>query len=425
LLLIAAVACARKPGPPIPEAEDFVFPAPADGELSIRDTGALRSAWNDILVADITSAARRLAKLRKSSPGRTSLETATAYVLLRAGRADEALAGFERVLERAPSYVPALVGGGSAALRRDDADGALDLYRRAQAEAPGDALVRRRLSSLKLQVAERHIGRAQAAIDAEDLETAAREYRGALSAAPEVAGLRLSLADLLLKQADPDGAVALLLADPTADRQVRLRLGGVLLQQREFTRAEDVYAALLARDPGDGAARAGLAAIRDGLEAATMPEEYRRIPDAARVTRADLAALLVARIKALRRAPPGEPKVAVDISASWARGQIASALALDVLDVYPNHTFQPNALVRRVDVARAVARVLERVGWPRAAAPVPSDMTQGHLDFDAVERVLGAGVMALTPSEAFEPWRPVSGREALDVVDSVARLVGS
>jgi thioredoxin-like negative regulator of GroEL len=317
------------------------------------------------------------------------------------------------------------VGGGSAALRRNDADGALDLYRRALAAAPGDALVRKRLPSLKLQVAERHIGRAQAALAAGELETAAYEYRGALAAAPEVAGLRLSLADVLLKQADPDAAVSLLSADPTGDRLVRLRLGGVLLQQRDYTRAEDVYAALLARDPGDGAARAGLAAVRDGIEAATMPEEYRRIPDAPRVTRAELAALMVARIKALRRAPAGEPKVAVDIAASWARGPIASALALDVLDVYPNHTFQPGALVRRVDVARALARVLERVGWPRAAAPAPTDMTQSHLDFDAVERVLGAGVMALTPSGAFEPWRPVSGREALELVDSVARLIGS
>jgi hypothetical protein len=95
-----------------------------------------------------------------------------------------------------------------------------------------------------------------------------------------------------------------------------------------------------------------------------------------------------------------------------------------VLDLYPNHTFQPAATVRRVDLARAVARVLERLGWPRAAAPVPADMTRAHLDFDAVERALGAGVMSLAPGGAFEPWRPVSGREALDVVDSVARLVG-
>lgn len=425
LLLGALAACAHRPPTPIPEVEDYVFPTPAANELSVGDLGRLRSAWNEILVADTSAALRHLAKLRRRAPERGSLETATAYAMLRAGSAEEALAGFERVLQRTPGYVPALVGGGSAALRRGDAEKALDLYRRAQTAAPHDATVRKRLAALKLQVADRHIGRAEAAATGGDLAAAAEEYRQALAAAPEVGGVRLSLADVLLKEADPEAAIAVLSADPGADRQVQLRLGGVLLQQRDYARADDVYAALLGRDPGDAAARAGLKAVRDALEAATMPEEYRRIPDASRVTRADLAALLLVRIKALRRAPPGEPKVAVDISASWAREQIAAALALDVLDVYPNHTFQPGALVRRVDLARAVARVLDRVGWPLAGAATPTDMTRAHLDFDAVERALGAGVMTLTPTGAFEPWRPVTGREALEVVDAVARLIGS
>jgi hypothetical protein len=100
-------------------------------------------------------------------------------------------------------------------------------------------------------------------------------------------------------------------------------------------------------------------------------------------------------------------------------------LALGIMDVYPNHTFQPGAIVRRVDLARAAARTLDLLRWPAAAAAAPSDMSRAHLDFAVVERVLAAGLMDLTPAGAFEPWRPVSGREAIDVVDAVARLSGS
>jgi hypothetical protein len=32
--------------------------------------------------------------------------------------------------------------------------------------------------------------------------------------------------------------------------------------------------------------------------------------------------------------------------------------------------------------------------------------------------------MGLSAQGAFEPWRPVSGGEAIDVVDGVARLIG-
>jgi hypothetical protein len=92
------------------------------------------------------------------------------------------------------------------------------------------------------------------------------------------------------------------------------------------------------------------------------------------------------------------------------------------MDPYPNHTFQPAAVVRRVELARAAARALERRGVPRAAGPAPRDMSTAHLDYDAVERVLGAGLMSLTASFTFEPWRPVSGPEAVEVVEGVDRL---
>lgn len=156
-----------------------------------------------------------------------------------------------------------------------------------------------------------------------------------------------------------------------------------------------------------------------------MPEEYRRIAVEPRVTRADLAALVAVRVGALQRVGPGEPRVAVDISMSWAREHVARVLALGIMEVYPNHTFQPGAVVRRVDLARAVARTLDTLGWPRSPGPAPSDMSRSHLDYDAVERVLGAGLMALTASGGFEPWRPVSGSEAIEVVEAVARLAGS
>jgi hypothetical protein len=95
------------------------------------------------------------------------------------------------------------------------------------------------------------------------------------------------------------------------------------------------------------------------------------------------------------------------------------------MDVYPNHTFQPGAVVRRVDLARTVARTLDALSWPRSPGPAPSDMSSSHLDYDAVARVLGAGLMGLTAPGAFEPWRPVSGSEAIEVVEAMARLTAS
>jgi tetratricopeptide (TPR) repeat protein len=429
-VLIAAAAvsashgCAARAPLPVPPGEDYVYPAPSPSELTASEEKVLRRAWTEILAGDGARAERRLARLRRPGKPRPAVETAAGYARMRAGRFDDAASTFAAALGVAPASLSALVGAGSAAARRGDDDTALGFYRRAQAVAPEDALVRKRVGSLKLAVTERRMARAQAAADAGDAAGAEAGYRAVLEVAPEVAPVRLALAERLAARGEAKAAVEVLGADPTADRMAALRRAGLLLELGDFDGAEAGYAGLLARDASDAAARGGLAGVREAREAASMPEEYRRIPSAARVTRADLAALLATRVKALRRLGPGEPTVAVDLSGTWAREDIATVLALDVMEVYPNHTFQPWAAIRRVDLARAAARILDRLRWPRAAAPAPADMPRSHLDYDAVDRVLGAGVMTLSSDGAFEPWRAVSGGEAIAVVDAVARLVG-
>jgi hypothetical protein len=192
----------------------------------------------------------------------------------------------------------------------------------------------------------------------------------------------------------------------------------------EHDRALEAYRRILARDPRDEEALRRSQEVRAARELLEMPEEYRAIATAPRVSRADLAALLAVKVTALSRVKPGAPKVAIDISGSWARQHIIKALGLDLIDVYPNHTFQPGATVRRGELARAVARVLDLLKWPPAPTPALADMTSGNLYYSAAARVVAAGLMDLTPSGAFEAWRPVSGQEAVDVIEGLIRLVG-
>ncbi len=426
--LVAAAAlwasCAPPPvAPKLPADEDYVFPAAQRGELKPQEARKVEEAWKQVLAGD-AAGARGFQKLLEKRPGLIPAATGLAYARLRGGRAAEASRGFEAVLAQRPEYLPALVGAGSAALRQGDADGALAFYRRAQTVAPNDPVVRRRLPQLKLQVTEKRVAQARLDLEKGDAAGAVEQYRAALEAAPEVGGVRLELANLLVAQGDPTGAAAVLEQDPVEDRQVLLRLGEVLIGLQEYPRALDVYRKLLARDPRDEEALRRSREVRDAQELLLMPEEYRRIATSARLSRADLAALVDVKVTVLRRVAEREPKVAIDISGSWARDHITDVLALDIMDVYPNHTFQPGAIVRRSDVARALGRVLDLLHWPRAAAPVPTDMSPSNLYYDRVERVLGAGLMDVTPAGAFEPWRPVSGPEAIDAVEGLVRLVG-
>jgi tetratricopeptide (TPR) repeat protein len=426
LLLLAGglAGCGHPVAPSLPEGEDYVFPSSGSRELTPDEARRVQKAWNDVLQGDAASASREFSKVLARRPGLAPAATGLAYARLRAGRFAEAGQGFAAVIEKRADYLPALVGAGSAAFRRGDVEEALAFYRRAQVVAPEDPAVRRRLGRIKLQVTERRVGAAQAALQSGDTPKAIDEYRRALDAAPEVAGLRLELAGLLVESGDPRGASALLEADAQEDRQVMLRLGEVLIGLQEYPRALDVYRRLLARDPQDADALRRSREAREASELLRMPEEYQRIAASPRVSRADLAALLAVKVTALTRVKEREAKVAIDISGSWAREHIATVLALDILDLYPNHTFQPGATVRRGDLAGALGRILDLVGWPPAAGPVPADMARTNLYFDRVSRVVASGLMDLSPTGAFEPWRPLTGREAIDAVEGLARLIG-
>ena len=426
LVLAAALggACVRPAPARLPEGEDYVFPGWAGKELRPEERREIEKAWRQVLAGDAASAERTYRRLLREKPGLVPVETGLGYALLRGRRLPEAAAAFEAVLALQPEYLPALVGAASVSVRRGEPEAALALYRRAQAAHPEEPTVRRRLGEVKLQITERRVAAARAALEAGEADKAIEEYRLALDAAPEVAGLRLELAHVLVSRGDPSGAADVLEADPTADRQVLTRLGEILIGLQEYGRALEAYRRILAHDPRDAEALARSREAREALELLRMPEEYRRILSAVRISRADLAALFSVKVTAFARIASREPKVAIDISGSWAREHIASVLALDIMDVYPNHTFQPGATVRRGDLARAVARVLDLFRAGPSVAPELADMTRTNLFYAVAARVVGAGLMELTPEGAFESWRPVSGREANDVIEALVRLVG-
>lgn len=409
---------------PIPEGIDLVYPSLPPGTLRGADSDRFSRAWQAVLAGDSVRALREFERLRAARPGLVAVETGLAFARLRAGDLAGAGRDFAAALRREPAYLPALLGAGGAARSRGDADAALGFYRRALELAPLDVAARRRLAEVKLQVTERHVSAAAQARQAGDDAAAAAEYRAVLDAAPELADVRIELANLLLRSGDAAGARAVLDADPGQDRHVLLAKATLLVSQKDYPRALETYRLLLARDPRDAEARRGADEARAASELARMPEEYRRIPQAARISRADLAALIAVKVSALERLPAREPRVATDISGSWARSHILRALSLEIMDVYPNHTFQPGALVRRGDLAAAVGRVLELLGVPARPAPALRDVSPANLLYPGVARTVAAGLMDVTPDGAFEAWRLVAGKDAVAVVEALARLVG-
>ena len=121
-----------------------------------------------------------------------------------------------------------------------------------------------------------------------------------------------------------------------------------------------------------------------------------------------------------------------DVRNHWAATWILAVARAGVIEPFANHAFQPRSLVRRIDLAQAVARLLPRAAarddgplktW-QAARLKFSDLTASHLAYAAASAAVASGVLSAGPDNAFQPSRPVTGAEAIDAITRIEAIAG-
>jgi hypothetical protein len=122
--------------------------------------------------------------------------------------------------------------------------------------------------------------------------------------------------------------------------------------------------------------------------------------------------------------------VVTDVRNHWAQQWITDVVRAGIMDTQPNYTFQPNARIRRGDLAQTVARVLALIAaakpgaakaWQGAKMKI-ADVPPGHLSYPSVSAAVAAGVMPLTEHGTFQLLRPVTGAEVVEVVSRLEAL---
>ena len=117
--------------------------------------------------------------------------------------------------------------------------------------------------------------------------------------------------------------------------------------------------------------------------------------------------------------------VATDVRGHWASRWIMDVIRAGVMDVLPNHTFQPKAAVRRSELAQTCSRLLAIAGASPGRAERArvsmADVGAGHLSYDDIAAAVAAGVLALDGGN-FRPSRVVTGQEAADAIGRLERI---
>lgn len=442
LVTLVAVAfyasCAKKPvdlpsaGSAAPKFEDFIFPAPAADLAPPMIAAAHRAAWQTLQSGDAKAAEHDFGTILKQAPAFYPAETGLGYAALARKDASAALPHFDAALARNPAYAPALAGKGEALLSLGRTDPAAEAFQAALTADPSLTSLRGRVDVLKFRGVQQNIESARKAAEAGKLDEARRGYLAAIAASPESAFLYRELGAIEHKSGDDDAALVhsqqASTLDPSDTRALTLT-AEILETKGQWTSAADAYGAVNAIEPSEAVA-ARIALMREKAAFDAMPPEYRTIETSPTVTRAQLAALLGTQLGDMLRRAAVNPIVVTDVRGNWAAPWIQSVTRAGVMEAFPNHTFQPNTVVSRGDLAQAVSRVLSLIAVekPRLAArwreprPKFADISPAHLMYPAAARAVSSGVMAPLEGDTFQLARPATGPEAREAVSKLEAL---
>ena len=119
-----------------------------------------------------------------------------------------------------------------------------------------------------------------------------------------------------------------------------------------------------------------------------------------------------------------------DVRNHWAEPWIMAVVAAGVMDPFANHTFQPRAVVHRVDLADAVNHLLTTIAAPadvqrwRRPRRAFSDLASSHLAYPAASLAVASGVMAVAPDGSFQPSQIVTGADAIAAIERLRMMAG-
>ena len=441
VVLLSACAPKMVPAPvvTVPTFPEFMRPVVPPAMAGSPAAASASRGWALLQAGDLKTAEREFGTALKAMPTFYPAETSLGYVELARKDAKAALPHFDRALDLNAQHddVAAFIGRGQALLALNRETDALAAFESALAADPSQTDLARRVEVLRFRNVEQGLARARAAARGGRLDEAALAYKAAIATSPDSAFLYRELAGVERRKDADDEALEHFRRAASLDPGDAASLGqiGEILEARgDFEGAVKAYTDALALEPGADLERR-LDGVRAKAALERLPAEYRAIDQAAQISRADLAALIGIRLGALLPAARrGDAALITDVRNNWAATWILSVTRAGIMEPFANHAFQPRTIVRRTDLALAVARILAlpRIAGQNSARAKTwesarlkfNDLSPSHLAYPAASMAVASGVMKTAGENTFQPSRAATGAEAIDAMAAIQALAG-
>jgi Tetratricopeptide repeat len=432
-IIAGGAACAVNPPPAVvttpqyPDLPALVVPA------SLKPTADIvrrhDEAWRRLQSGDLGGARRGYQAILARDPSFYPAAAGLGDVAMANRDYKEAAAQFGAAIQADGRYRPALDGRADAAVAAGDDTAAVAALQAVLKVDPTNDAARNRLDVVRFRQVQHQIDAARQSREAGRLDEAQATLESALAAAPPGAVIFRELALVAMAKGDlsaAEGHARKAVETDASDAESWAVLGAVLDKAVRSREASEAYDKAFSLDPRP-AWKDRRDALRARADEEAEPPAFRDIGSAPTVTRADVAAMIGLRLpEVLSRSPRHVTVVATDARGNWAATWILEVTQAGVMDVFSNHTFQPEGLVRRSTLAEVISRLLTLLSSERgtdlsrwkAMTPPFADLPGGSPTYGAAALAVAAGAMTAVDGR-FGSTQPATGAE---LVAAIARL---
>lgn len=430
LLLLGFWACATfVPPPPVLYLENP--PASLVAELSLDERIAIEEAWNYLRRGKANKAEKIFIRLGSQS---FFYNVGLGYSTLLLSDFWAAEGYFKEALIDDPDLILAHAGLAQVYQKTGREELAFNEYAEVLKREPENDWANKEFELLRTKKTEECLAEAKMYLEQGNTEKSKEAYLKALHYFPKSQEAHLALARIYKKDNNLPNALLHLKAafsHEPKNSDVLKNYADTLFEAGQYARSLDFYERLLELNPQNKLIKDRVEDLKNRLGIIELPSQYNLIPTSTAITKEEAAALIGIKFKEFLDELPSKPPVIIDISTSWASKFIIKAAALEIMDVYSNHTFQPKKMVTKAEMAEILLRLIQHLkkkGY-KIIQQIPMekiqilDVAPDNYYFQPIAQILSYQIMDLSQDRTFQPEAGFSGQEATKALNILLGLI--
>lgn len=332
---------------------------------------------------------------------------------------------YNKVLQFDDRSIPALNALATMQWRMGNHRDALTLYRKTLEIDSTNRFAQQQIEMVTGEMFDIHYAKGREYKELGDLKQAAVEFQKAYSIDPENWAFAVEIGMLFLQQEDhamADGYFQKALSFKADFLPAIIGAGRVQLGLRHFDEAIRYFERARMIDPTDTESGELLRQTQREQVNASLPEEYWNIITSERVTRGDIAALIMVDFMLEQHMhTPDNVVIISDITTHWAKSYIIKVVQHGIMSLPPDRFFRPKEPITRGELAFVIDSLFKKIGQPlpQGGSLSFADVHPDNAYHDAIARTYSAGLMPAPSEAAFGTLNSMFGEEAIHIFEKI------